>query len=326
MTRIRTAFARLDRGYLYSIGFLVAFVIVIETAFDWAALLEPWTELRATAIGGVLILLFLTYVARGLRLFRYYRCRLRFLTCLKVLLQHNLWIVLLPARTGEAAFPLLMHRYFGISLRESLPVLLWFRFLDMHTLVLIVASVFLWRQSPLVSVFFAAGWSGSLVAVLLSRPLVVRFLESRPGRVTGKLLAMLTSAPFSMSRFVETWVWTLVGWTTKLLLFAWIIGAFTSLNFLPSLLGALGGEVSSALPIHSIGGFGTYHSGVATALLPFGASLNEAIRGGVNLHLVVFGGAIASGLLAYAIPGIDANRKRRMTSGVVPESRHVGSR
>lgn len=311
MTWIRSIAARFSRGHLYSLGFLAVFVVAIESLFDWESILQPWTELHPVTITGVVVLLFLTYVTRGLRLYRYYDCRLGFLTCLKLLLQHNLWIVLLPARTGEAAFPLLMHRYFGISPGKSIPVLLWFRVLDIHSLVLIVACAYLWRQAPLLAVVFAAAWNGALFTVLLCRPFAIRLLESRTGRVADKLLAMVTSAPFSMSRFVETWMWTLVCWTSKLLLFAWILSAFTSMTFLPSLIGAIGGEVSSALPIHSIGGFGTYHSGVASALIPFGASLEEAIQGGINLHLVVFGGALASGLLAYIIPKLDAKRDRR---------------
>jgi len=66
--------------------------------------------------------------------------------------------------------------------------------------------------------------------------------------------------------------------------------------------GALGGEISSALPVHAIGGFGTYHTGVVSALLPFDVSVEDAVQGGVNLHLVVLGGALVSGLLAHAIP------------------------
>ena len=125
-------------GY-YVAGFAVfaGFIGFVEYYIGWTRLLAPWSGLSPVQTGAALALIFLSYIVRSLRLFSYLRLhRLHdFALCLKVMLQHNLFNNLLPMRSGELSFPLLLHRHFALSPVRSLPALLWFRLLDLHTLV-----------------------------------------------------------------------------------------------------------------------------------------------------------------------------------------------
>lgn len=302
MTRLQSTRSLVQSGHIVSILLLIGFIAAVEWFFGWDSLLAPWSTLTPVVITGIGFILMMTYAARGLRLYRFFRSELDFLSCLTLLLKHNLWVVLMPARTGEVAFPVLMRQRFGIAPGRSIPVLLWFRLLDMHVLALIIGVAWGWGYSPTITILFATCWIGALAVCILSRRAVTDWLHRRSGKLARKLGNLMESAPQSATKLFESWAWTVVSWTMKMLLFAWIISAFTTVNFLPSMAGALGGEISTVLPIHGIGGVGSYQSGVAFALLPFGVSIGEAIQGGVNLHLVVLGGAVISGLIAYATP------------------------
>ena len=73
----------------------------------------------------------------------------RFTLCTKLMLQHNLFNNLLPMRTGELSFPVLMARYFAVPALRSVPALLWFRLMDLHSLGIFALAAFQGRGWPM---------------------------------------------------------------------------------------------------------------------------------------------------------------------------------
>jgi len=71
----------------------------------------------------------------------------------------------------------------------------------------------------------------------------------------------------------------------------------------------LGGEVTSVLPIHAPGGFGTYEAGMLAALLPQGLELASATTAAINTHLFLLGTSLVFGLLAMLITGKSATMR-----------------
>ena len=299
-------------GY-YVAGFAVfaGFIGFVEYYIGWTRLLAPWSGLSPVQTGAALALIFLSYIVRSLRLFSYLRLhRLHdFALCLKVMLQHNMYNNLLPMRTGEASFPLLLKRYFGLPLVSSLPVLLWFRLLDMHTLVtLALAAVgsdilpgkvgwlllLLWNAVP----YAAFRGAGSLGRKLGD--------GSSPGRAARLLARLLSALPATSRGFWLSWCWTLFNWVIKLGAFAWALQFFIDIPLRVALLGAVGGDLTSVLPVHSVAGMGTYEGGIVAALLPFGVDADHALAAAVNLHLLLLAATLVSGLLSLLIPGRNA--------------------
>jgi cellulose synthase/poly-beta-1,6-N-acetylglucosamine synthase-like glycosyltransferase len=78
-----------------------------------------------------------------------------------------------------------------------------------------------------------------------------------------------------------------------------VFAVLASLPVPEALLGVIGGDLSTVLPLHAPGGFGTYEAGVmalvATAARPDAAVLAAA----VNLHLLVLGIALLAGAIAW---------------------------
>lgn len=282
------------------------YVGLIEYWLGWARLLAPWRELDVGAVVTALLLFLLTYAVRAHRVFDYFRdsMRGRWLVGLRLMVYHNALNNLLPMRSGELSFPLLMKRYFAVDYGHSLPVLLWFRVLDLHTILLIggimlvgnrchwaatLAIALLWLALPYVA-FTARGALRALVAKVPMR------------RVSAILVKALDGLPRTQSALWRSWLLTWLNWLVKLVVLAWVLTQFVEVGSVAALLAAIGGELTSVLPFHAPGGVGTYEAGIVAVLVPFGIEPKPALNAAVNTHLFVLGSALASAALALLIP------------------------
>jgi len=295
-------YGRLQLSMLVFLGLIAG----VQYWVGWKSVLAPWQQLSLDQITVAVLLVLLSYVVRTVRLVAFFGVELkgRFPVALRLTLIHNLWNNLLPT-VGELSFPILMQRYFTISPTRSLPALLWFRVMDLYAiLLLVVLSLMLHRDS---------WWLTALLVALLTLaiPLIYRWLPTSIGyfehKSTGglkeKLRKLREALPTSWRVLVLSSWWTLVNWPLKLMTFAWIIQQFVAINFGQSLLGAIGGELTSVLPINGIVGAGTYEAGVVAALLPAEIGYQEALTAAVNLHLFLLSCTLLSGVLSCLLPG-----------------------
>lgn len=270
----------------------------VHHSLGWKNLLRPWGELPPQGLVCAFLLAAGSYGLRAVRVWRYFwpETRRGYWATLRLTLVHNLLNNLLPARTGEASFPLLMKRAFHIPVARSLPALIYFRFLDVHLLFTVAG----------VSVLGGAGeggWWAGLGLLLAPFPWwafrlqgrLASYLATRRGRGWATLSAALEGLPSHPRIFWETWGWTALVWGAKLLVYAWILRAFLPLPLPPAVVGSAAGELSTVLPVHGVAGAGTYEAGVVAGLLPWGIPPQAALRAAVNLHLFVLG---VSGLCA----------------------------
>lgn len=291
---------------IFGAAILVAFIVAVEYFVGWGALLTPWRDVSAATLLIALTLTFISYVLRTLRVSDYFRAELRgqFLLSLKLTLQHNLLNNFLPMRTGEISFPVLMGRYFHVPAARSVPVLLWFRLMDLHTLIVIalLATGGLW---------FNPSYVIPLAGLLLPLPLLVHLTHVRLARtlagaasgIRDKLAQALASLPQTLPEFLRAWGWTWINWLLKLAVFAWVLLLFAPLPWSAGWLAAIAGDLTSVLPVHGIAGAGTYEAGIVAALLPAGLSAEVALRAAVNLHLFLLGSTILGGAVALMLPG-----------------------
>lgn len=275
--------------------------------FDWATLAvafratPPWRWL--VALAG----LWLSYALRAERLRREWGSwfgadaqRGRgpgFLACLGLFLTHNAAIVVLPLRAGEAGYPLLMQRRFGVPVTESLKSLLWLRLQDAAVLATLAA---LWL--PPLDAPARVGWAALVGA---GWGLVLLFGARAMGAVAAR-------AP-AVARFQASWLahrndragWALcaANWVVKLAVFALLLQALAPLDFSAALRGALGGELASVLPLQGPAGLGTYEAGVwAAAMLGPGVGLHETApvaAGALALHAFALAVALASAAMIW---------------------------
>lgn len=296
------------KGRLASMLGWAAVLLLLGVAITWvgpARLVAPWLSIDPWALLVALALMMASYLIRTLRITRYFPERLtgHFWSAFRLSSWHNLMNNLLPMRSGELAFPVLMQRYYRLSPLESMPVLFWFRLLDLQVVLLIglVAGGHL--------LGLPAGMLGLLFVLLLLTPIVAYglrhwlhgVLARREGRLAQQGVTMLASLPDRPMRLIGTLFWTWVNWLVKLAALGWVLAALAPVGFAAGVLGAIGGDLTTVLPVHAPGGFGTYEAGVALLLTPLVDEPRNVLAAAVNLHLFVLGTALLAAALALFI-------------------------
>ena len=289
-------------SYLIGITLFIACVALIEFYFGWRNLLAPWRALSYSLVLLAIILTFVSYWVRAMRLYDYFRDEMRgaFMACFKLMLLHNFFNNLLPMRAGEISFPLLMKRYFDVPLMRSTPALLWFRVLDLHTLVLLALAITVrpWAYATAACLL----WLSVPYLLFLGNTKLLNYLDAHPGGRPRRLLhTVLISLPYSHSAFWRAWLWTVINWVVKLGVFVWVLRLFIEIPFAAAWLGVIGGDVTSVLPIHAFAGAGTYEAGVVAALLPFGVVAAAAFKAAINLHLFLLASTLLGGALSLLL-------------------------
>jgi len=293
-------FSRRTVSYLIGIIIFLTFVIGIEYYIGWRILLTPWRQVSWQALAITCSLVFFSYLVRAVRIYSYFLPETHggFIACLKLTLLHNFFNNLLPMRTGEVSFPMLMTRYFAISITRSVAALVWLRLLDLHTLssvgLLMLGQLWLdWR----LNIIFNLLWLALPYAIFIG---IQRGIPSS-WKLSPRLTQIIAALPQTHASFWQMWLWTGLNWGVKIAVFAWILQLFAPLTFVVACLGALGGELTSVLPVHGVAGAGTYAAGVVAGLLPFGLSAREALQAAVNLHLFFLSLSIIGGLMGLLL-------------------------
>ncbi len=290
-----------------TVGWAVVLALLAAVVF-WvgpAELVAPWLAIDPFALAVALVLMLASYVLRTLRITRYFHVLLagHFWATFRLSSWHNLMNNLLPMRSGEVAFPVLMRSYFGLSPLRSVPVLFWFRLLDLQVVVVIAlfAGGAVFGLTPAWVVILVMLLVAPLGVYLLRGPLHRR-VSGEGGRLRARLAEVLEALPDRPGLFLGTMAWTWANWAVKLGALGWVLAALAPVGFVEGVLGAIGGDLTTVLPVHAPGGFGTYEAGVALALGAFVDSGRELLAAGVNLHLFVLGSALLAAALTLFIP------------------------
>ena len=282
---------------------LAAFLLGVEYWLGWKSILQPWFSLSWQQFLVAFILILISYILRAWRLYDYFPAvQGQPIPTLRLTLLHNLFNNLLPARTGELSFPMLMKRYFGLGYAHSLSGLLWFRLLDLHTILsfalypLLIVTPFKRLAIPIMLL-----WMLIPPLVYLLRNRVELWFVGKIGKLSELAQQTLYGLPDNAWSFWKSWGFTWLNWLVKLATLAWVLGQFVdgvSWNVLVTAVVA--GELTSVLPFHAPAGVGTYEAGIIAALLPFmGADM--ATRAAINVHLFVLGSALIGGMLGWLL-------------------------
>lgn len=292
------------RDWLIGTTILAALLIWVHLEIGWARLLSPWSQISMTDLVMLLALSLLSYIFRGIRLYDYFPELLRghLPATIRLSILHNFANNLLPMRTGEAVFPLLMKRYFGHGYGASSFSLLWIRLLDLHVIGLL-ALLAAWLALPhwgwLVSGLFFI----SLIPVSHGLgPVLMHRLTGDQGKIKGLVRQALAAIPESGSQLFRVYLWTLLCWASKFLAFAAVLLHFIDVDLWQAITGIIGAELSSVLPFHGVAGTGSYELAMMAAMVPTGVDADAALQAAVNLHLFLLGVTLILGPLALLLP------------------------
>ena len=287
-------------------GLAIGLLVLAQLTVGWTNVLAPWREVEPDRLLVPAGLLVLSHLVRCVRLVDWFPA-VSAAPALKVVLLHNFWNNLLPMRAGEASFPLLLHRYCGLGFGHSVAALLYFRLLDLlcvaglFTFVLALRGGLYWLA--LVVLPGLASVIPLLASVMgrLSRP----GPERRLGRWFDSLLAALQVPAARIWRCLG---WALLHWGIKLTAFALVLVVFAGVDLFTGTIGAVGGELTSVLPIHGLAGAGSYEAGVLAFLYGLGVDYELALAAGINLHLFLLSVTLVLGMLGQLLLRVTASK------------------
>jgi hypothetical protein len=279
----------------------------------WARLGEMFARLSPGVIAPAMAAMLASYFLRALRVYDEFRhgADARFGACLRIVLIHNAAVNVMPLRGGEAAFPLLLGRAFGIPLPRALASLFWFRLQD--ALVVAVAAAAVWpglRPGPRALALFA---------LLAGAFALSRWARRLPGGGHGALVRFREAFSESVRHARRGWLWTAANWSVKLGAQAWLLANLLGTGMSTGAAGAFGAELAAILPIQGVAGFGTYEAGAAAAMLPHGITLADGLGAALTLHVFVIACALCAGAAAMIV--LHENpRSSRSASTKIPNS------
>jgi uncharacterized membrane protein YbhN (UPF0104 family) len=291
---------------LLDVIIIAAFAVVVQRAWGWGRLFAPWRDVPALWLVAATTAQLLSY---GLRALRIYIAeaeipRGRYGSCLRLILINNALNLLLPMRSGEASFPLLMNRWFGVDMAHATGTLIWLRLLDLHVLAALglacVASGLIGHAGLSESL-----GAGALLAIaaptllFLMRAKLVAFCAARAGRIARLAHKLLNGVPQRWRGLGLDLGLTWAGWSVKLAALGWLLANLAQLPVTAGALGAIGGDLSTVLPIHTPGGFGTYEAGAMAALATWLQPSAALLAAVVNLHLFILTAALLAGGAAW---------------------------
>ena len=124
----------------------IAFIVLVEMIVGWTHVLSLWANIEVLPFFAAFIFFALSHFLRAYRIaeFTFLETKKRYKTTTKLCLIHQFFNNLLPMRLGEAFFPLLLKRYFGIRLLEGAGSLFWLRLLDGGLVLTLFLLCFIW--------------------------------------------------------------------------------------------------------------------------------------------------------------------------------------
>ena len=285
----------MKRGsFAVSILILIVFLYFLYEYHVFHNLKRILRELSPPLLFLSLLLYTLTYYFRAKR-FTLFFPQIKTEELAAVMAVHTFFNNLLPFRSGEASFPIILKKLFGVDGVISSAALVVARLFDLLSLSILftVATFgvsvnnrkFLW-VSLLISIF--------IVLTLILGFKLLKLLKKRFGFASALFFFFYEFK--SARNLISVFFYSLLNWLTKFTAFYFIIKAGRlNLNFFESTFAATFGELTTVLPIHSIGGFGTYEAGLVGGFALLGFKGSYALTVAFYFHFLLF---VMSGFLS----------------------------
>lgn len=306
-----------NRIALLAAALILLYAAFVQWIWGWPAILAAWAEVGVPSVLLALALLVGTYFVRAHRIADYFPRETagRFLWLFRVTQIHNMLNIMLPLRTGETSFPLLMRSEFGVPLAHGTSALLVLRLLDLHALLaaagigLVARTAFSWWACGLWLAFLLA----PLAVVPFRGPVLALARRKLPQRLEKFAEEVDDGIPRDLAAFVRAWALTVLNWGVKVLVLAWVLALMGVEPIAACFGGALGGELSSVLPVHAPAGVGTYPAGIAAGAAAFGADRGAAAvlaAASINAHLLMIVSALAGTAVSLVLPALAGAGRR----------------
>ena len=282
--------------HLVSLAVLAVFTYFLVEYGVFFKLKEIVLSLRPEYLALSLLFYLATYIFRAVR-FSVMFPDISVLELSAVMAVHTFFNNVLPFRSGEASFPIILRKLFGVDIAISSVALLFARVLDIFSLSLLFS----------VSAFAVATknkgllWIPLLISVVLLGTLFLGAKAVKKLKNRFSILGNISSffhGFISLNSSLLLFLFSLLTWLFKFVSFLFILKAGdVELSFFQTVFSSTFGELTSILPVHSVGGFGTYEAGLTGGFKLLGIKTDRALTVAFYFHIVLLSmSAVLAGL------------------------------
>ncbi len=302
------------RGPLLSSLVIIVTIVLLGVILSQVDYRMVGLSLHRASLGVTLlafVLYILTYLLRAWRWRVLVGLPLPFISLFHIVCLHTLANNLFPFRTGELTFPYFLRRFHHVELSSSLSSLLLARVSDMLALGLFFITALIAIGLPKGKSLFPLVVLLLMALLLLSPGILARLLSILaplpPFKKYGASVEALSQelrGQWKGKRAIKANLLSLSIWGIKFLAFLLLIEEMTRtvgfpLTYWKVILGTSASELTTVLPIHSIGGIGTYEAGWTGAFILMGMARKTALTTAFLFHLVLLFFSVILGLPSY---------------------------
>jgi hypothetical protein len=279
---------------LAALGISLAFFVWFfnASAMSFQQIYLPLLDLPAVLWVLVVFGLLTTYILRGWRVAYEFRAydTLSLLSAIKIVLWHNATLNVLPFRSGELMFPLLLHKIAKVPVPIAVSSLIYLRFQDACTVLMIAICVLPGLAMP-IRLMLA-------LALVLAAILFQKWAKSTAAWhestwvLKRRLSALREALAHGNPQAGLSWVLTSANWLIKITIQAVLYVNLLHLDFSVGVLATLSSEFAALLPIQGVAGLGTFEASSALAIRSEGIGWLESIQVATQVHLIMLTSAL----------------------------------
>jgi len=225
-----------------------------------------------------------------------------------VMMVHTFFNNALPFRSGEASFPIILKKLFKVDATVSSGALVFARILDLLSLsafFLFSAVAVATHRKELLVIPLLALFTLSLF-VFIAMKLLGKIKEKF---LFAQALFLFFNSFISFRKLFLIGTYSVLTWLFKFTSFYFILkGGGININFFQTVFVSTFGELTTVLPIHSIGGFGTYEAGLVGGFKLLGIKTSYALTVAFYFHLVLFAMSALLALLGWGYLSLKVKR------------------
>lgn len=314
------------KKYLFPTAIGLAFIYFLLKTLDLSESYGYFTGIETTPLFMSLLLYFIQYLLLAVRWKILVKADIGIAPLFAVTSIHNMTNNVMPFRTGEAAFPYLMKRYYGLNLGDTTAYLIYARIFDMLAVMIFFFVSLLFSYESVFKTFSSLEVDSMkfllYLAVLIVTILFLYIVSGRLSRFEAKkesslkmgIKAALQSLLKGM-KSVEVFkiisglsISSLAVFLARYIFFMYALATFgVDLPFYKVITAATMAILAAVFPVQGAGGFGTIETGWVMGFILIGMDKELALMAGLGTHTLrlVFSLIFA----AIAFPMLESGRK-----------------
>lgn len=290
--------------------FTIVFIYILYKMIDIKEIVELYGNLSLDTVAKCFAVYILINIIRTIRFVLLFEKNIRIRDTLPIVFIHGFYNRILPFRIGEGSFPLYMKVREDVEVSDSLMSLLIVRVFDLTSTVFIFVCTYLIAlknieiiyQLMIVILLFVLSVAMLPVILYIIEKVLLKFTRLNKYKIFAKLKDIINYKrhKLHMKNNVTLFVLSVINWIFMFLIFKLLLIDFNIiLPFKDILLSGSFSNLSSILPISSIGNFGTMEIGWSAILVNIGYSSKEAMLSGFSVNLFTFTCIFVLGLIGF---------------------------